>query len=292
MNKTSLAYKIFVYVILSILTVIFVYPFFNMIMMSFMTYTELQLFPPHWLPEKFQFSNYTHIIDAFGYDINGNSFLPIFLKNTLLVFVLKTVGMLFFISFCAYGFSKIEFKGRNAAFMIVLSTIMIPGSVTMIPLFTLFKMYGWLDTLTPLWFPAWFGGGAMNIFLMRQYMKTIPNTLLESAELDGAGHFRKFISIMLPNVKPILFLDLLSCVDAAWGDFFTPMLYINSKEKWTVPLAVKNMVSSTATEGGFGAGSLNVQMATCVILSLIPLITFSLGQKNFIENVTLTGIKG
>ncbi len=290
--KKSLGYKITVYTVLSLLTIIFIYPFFNMIMLSLMSYNELQLYPPHWIPEKLQFVNYKYILGAFGITEEGASYVLTFLKNTLFVMVFKTAGMILSCTLCAYGFAKIKFPGREAIFVGVLATIMIPDSVTMIPLFTLFKNFGWLDTLKPLWIPVWFGGGAMNIFMMRQYMKTIPDTLLESAYLDGAGHFRCYWNIILPNVKPMMFLLLMQGISGSWGDYFQPMIYINSKEKWTIALAVKNMVSSTDVAGGVGSGALNVQMATCVIMSLVPLLTFALGQKNYVENVTLTGIKG
>ena len=290
--KKSKAYKITVYTVLSILTLIFIYPFFNMIMLSLMSYQELQLYPPHWFPEKLQFINYKYILGAFGFTEDGVSFVLTFLKNTLIVMVLKTTGMILSCTLCAYGFAKIKFPGREAIFFAILATIMIPDSVTMIPLFTLFKNFNWLDTLLPLWAPVWFGGGAMNIFMMRQFMKTIPDTLLESAYLDGASHFRCYWNIILPNVKPMIFLLLMQGISGSWGDYFQPMIYINSKENWPIALAVKNMVSSTEVAGGVGSGALNVQMATCVVMSLVPLLTFSLGQKNYVENVTLTGIKG
>ena len=290
--KKSKTYKVFSYIILSILTVIFVYPFFNMIMLSFMSYNELQQFPPQWLPETFQFENYKNILGAFGYTPEGTSYVWTFLSNTLFVMVLKTVGLVLSCTLCAYGFAKINFPGKNIIFFAVLATVMIPNSVTMIPLFTLFKNFGWLDTLTPLWFPVWFGGGAMNIFMLRQYMRTIPNTILESAYLDGAGHLRTYWHIIMPNIKPMIFMLLLGSIDGAWGDYFQPMIYINSKDTWTIALAVRNMVSSTDAAGGVGAGALNVQMATCVVMSLVPLITFAAGQKNFVENVTITGVKG
>lgn len=290
--RTSTTYKITVYAVLSLLTVIFIYPFFNMIMLSLMSYEEILQFPPHWIPETLQWENFKNIWSAFGFDQMGKSFVPKFLGNTLFVMVLKTVGLVLSCTLCAYGFSKIKFPGSNILFFMILATMMIPGSVTMIPLFTLYKNFGWLDTLTPLWFPVWFGGGAMNIFMLRQFMKTIPNSLLESARMDGAGHLRCYWSIVMPNIKPMIFMLILDSITGAWGDYFQPMIYINSKEMWTVALAVRNMVSSTDVAGGVGSGALNVQMATCVIMSLVPLITFAIGQKNYVENVTLTGIKG
>lgn len=290
--KKSKSYKVTVYILLTFFTVIFCYPFVNMIMMALMSYDELQQFPKPWVPESLHFENFKYIISAFGTDSDGNSYVLRFLANTLFIMVMATIGKIFSCTLCAYGFSKINFKGKGFCFMLILSTMMIPSSVTQIPLFILFKYYGWLDTLIPLWFPIWFGGGAMNIFLMRQFMRTLPNSLMESAFLDGAGHFKSYWHIVLPNMKPMMFVLLMGSINATWGDWYTPFIYINSKEKWTVGLAVKNMVSSISSGGGQGMGALNVQMATALIMSAVPLITYAVGQRNYVENVTLTGIKG
>ena len=115
-------------------------------MLSFMSYTELQQFPPQWFPKTFQFENYKNILGAFGYTPEGTSYVWTFLSNTLFVMVLKTVGLILSCTLCAYGFAKINFPGKNIIFFAVLATVMIPNSVTMIPLFTLFKNFGWLDT--------------------------------------------------------------------------------------------------------------------------------------------------
>ncbi len=290
--KKSKSYKIFVYTLLTFFTIAFSYPFLNALLMSFMSYQELQQFPLPFWPEKFQFSNYAGIYGAFGVDEAGNSYVGRFLLNTLFIMVLATTGKILSCTICAYGFAKIKFAGSGFCFMLILSTMMIPGSIMTIPLFTMFKWFGWLDTLTPLWLPIWFGGGAMNIFLMRQFMKTLPNTLIESAFLDGAGHLRCYWDIVLPNLKPMMFVLLLNSITATWSEWYNPFLYINTKEKWTVGLAVKNMCASTDHAGGVGAGALNIQMATAMVMSAIPLITYAVGQKNYVENVTLTGIKG
>ena len=133
----------------------------------------------------------------------------------------------------------------------------------------------------------------MNIFLMRQFMRTNPDTLQESAMIDGAGHLRIYAQIIKPNCKPMIFYNVLNIITNKCGDFFGPLMYVSSKEKWTVGLAVSNMVQSVdGNMNSVGMGSKGVQMATCVIMSLIPLITFVSGQKNYVDNVTLTGIKG
>ena len=290
--KNSKVFTFTAYIFLSIITVILVFPFFNMISLSFMDYNEITTIPQPWFPNKLYFENFQGIFSAFGVRESGASWVWTFLKNTLTIMVFQISGMILSCCFCAYGFAKIKFPGRNIIFFGVLSTMMLPGSVTMISSFVMYKNFGWLDTLLPFTVPSWFGGGAMNIFLMRQFMRTIPNTLLESATIDGAGHLRCFWSIIMPNVKPMIFKLFLDGINGVWGDFFGPMLYINAKEKWTIGLAVKSMVSSSDVSGGMGTGAINIQMATCAVMSLVPLIIFAVGQKNYVENVTLTGIKG
>lgn len=282
------------YVVLVVVSIILVYPFFNMVMLAFMSEQELSSIPLPQIPASFSLDNFKHILDAFGYyGENGeHSYVWTFLLNTVFVLVMRIIVVVLSCTLCAFGFSKIKFPGRNVAFAIVMATVMIPSAVTMIPLFTEYRDLGWLDTLKPLWIPAAFGGGAMNIFLMRQYMRTLPDTLTEAAKMDGAGYFRIYWNIILPNCKPMMFFILISAVNSVWGDYFTPYLYINSKEKWTVPLAVANMAQSGTSYDGASMGSKGVQMAVCVVVCIVPLITFVLGQKNYVENVTLSGVKG
>ncbi len=292
--KESKLYKVIVYITLTVFCIIFVFPVFNMVMLSFMSNEELLTSPVPLIPSVFRFENYKGIIDAFGYyGPNGEySYVWRFLGNTLFLIVSESCAVILSSTLCAYGFSKIKFPGRDVAFGIVLATMMIPGAVLMIPQFILFRDFGWLDTLNPLWIPLWFGGGAMRIFLMRQFMRTLPDTLIEAAKIDGAGHFRSYWHIILPNCKPMIAMQIIGVVSGTWGDFFGPFIYVNSKTKWTVGLAVANMAQSASNNSSYGMGSKSVQMATCVIMSIVPLITFIVNQKNYIENVTITGVKG
>lgn len=294
--RESRRYKITVYIILTVFSIILVYPVFNMIMMAFMSEQELNAVPLPLIPKEFSLNNFKGILKAFGTyeDASGatHSYVWKFMGNTLFLLAVKSFGMILSVTLCAYGFSKIKFPGRNVAFAIVMATVMIPSAVTMIPLFVEFRDFGWLDTLKPLWIPSWFGGGAMNIFLMRQFMRGIPDTMMEAATIDGAGHFRCYWNIILPNCKPMMFYIFLGVVGGVWGDFMSPFLYINSKDKWPMALAVANMAQAVNSNSGETMGSKGVQMAVCAIMCLVPLITFAAGQKNYVENVTITGVKG
>ena len=293
--RESRTYKIVMYIVLTVLCLIIAFPFLNMLMMAFMTPQEIQSVPLPFFPKSLQIENFKGIMKAFGYYGPNleHAYIWRFLLNTLFLITVKTIGIILSATLCAFGFSKIKFPGRNVAFMIMMATIMIPGAVLQIPSFILFRDFGWLDTLNPLWIPGCFGGGAMTIFLLRQFMRGLPDTMMEAARIDGASYFNIYARIILPNCKPMMFYILINQVNSTWGDYFSPYLYVNSKEKWTVALAMVSMAQSVGNAGDvLSIGSLGVQMATCALMSIVPLVTFLLGRKNFIENVTLTGVKG
>lgn len=290
--KPSKVYTVSVYIILSVLVVILCFPLAMAFFMSFMGLEDLQSMPRPFLPTKWEFGNYTHIISAFGTKPDGSSWLGTYFWNSLYTSVLETTGMIIAATFCAYGFAKIKFKSKNICFALMMGTIMIPAVVMQIPQFILFKNFGWLDTHWVLWFPAWFGGGAMRIFLMRQFMRSLPDSLFESAYLDGATYLRSYWSIALPLLKPMMFVDIIGAIGGFGGDWYRPFIYINTKEKWPLGLAIKNMSAAVTSNTGFGEGNTGVQMAVGMCMSIAPLVTYALGQKNYIENVTITGIKG
>ena len=277
-----------VYASLILLSIVFLYPIFNMFVISLFTETDISAFPPRWLPSNPQWNNYLDAL-SFSGSIDGLPALIVYLKNTLIVILGCGIGVIVSASMCAYGFSKIKFPGREILFFLILTTMMIPGVVTMIPLFVVYKNFHWLNTLYPLWVPAFFGGGALTIFLLRQFMRTIPDTICESARIDGAGHFKIYSQIILPNCIPILIVVLINTITGVWNDFMGPLIYINQQSKWTLALGVANILQTN--EYGV-ASKAPIMMAACVLMSILPLILFYVGQKFFIENVTMTGIKG
>jgi len=270
-----------------LLAIVFLFPLYSMISKSLMTLTEIRALPPRLLPEVLQFKNYIGVFPYEGSYHNVPYFL-IYLKNTLSVVVLQTVGLLFSASLCAFGFSKIKFPGRNTLFFLVLSTMMIPGAVTMIPLYSIFNKLDWINKLYPLWVPMWFGGGAFAIFLVKQYMRTIPDALLESAKMDGAGYWRQYTQIILPNCKPVLTVLAIQSFLGAWNDLMGPLLYLNEKSKWTLALGINNMA-----QGSMGqVEGLSYILAACAMMTIVPMLVFMFGQKFFIESIVMTGVKG
>jgi multiple sugar transport system permease protein len=212
----------------------------------------------------------------------------IYFKNTLLIVLGVIVGGTLTSSLCAFGFSKLQFKGRDTIFFLVLATMMIPGSVMMISLYVIFNKLGWINHLYPLWVPTWFGGGAVNIFLVRQFMKTIPDELNQSAKIDGANYWQLFSRIILPNCKPILIVIIIQYFLGCWNDLMGPLLYTNTQEMWTLTLGITNMAQGqmNTTEGT------HLVMAACTIMIIFPVALFLAGQRYIIDNMVLTGLKG
>ena len=158
--------------------------------------------------------------------------------NTLFIVAASTLGMLLTASLAAYAFARFEFKIRDPLFIITLGTMMLPSQVTLIPQFVLFHKLGWIDTFRPLWVPSWFGGGAFAIFLLRQFMMTLPRDLDEAALIDGAGFVRIFWNILVPLCKPVLATLAVISIIGRWNDFLGPLIYLRSTEKFTLAIGL------------------------------------------------------
>jgi len=236
---------------------------------------KLATIPPQW-------RNY---VDAwFPQALKPESFTR-FLTNTIIITVLGILGVILSSSFVAYGFARFSFPGKNVMFLIMISTMMIPAQVTMIPTFVLFKYMGWIDTFYPLIVPAFFGGGAFNIFLMRQFFLTIPIELDEAARIDGCNYFQIFWIILLPLVKPALVTIAIFGFVYNWNDFMNPLIYLNSASNYTLALGLQTF---TTMYGSY----YHLMMAASTIVLLPILIMFFFGQRYFIEGVATSGLKG
>jgi len=207
-----------------------------------------------------------------------------FLGNTLQVTVLSIIGTLLGSSMVAFGFARLKFPGRDALFVVLLATMMLPQAVTMMPVFLIFRWLGWVDTLKPLWVPAFFGS-AFNIFLLRQFFLGIPTELEDAAKIDGCSYLGIFWRIMLPQIKPALAALTIMAFMGAWNDFRNPLIYISSPEKETLAYALQLYQTSHGGEPG-----LMMAASTLVMLPVLALFFFT--QRYFIQGITLTGIKG
>ncbi|SFP68329.1 carbohydrate ABC transporter permease [Caldicoprobacter faecalis] len=271
--------KMFAHLVLIAGAIIFVFPLLWLVSTSLKPDTQIFKVPPELIPRPIMWENYTRMWRHFPF--------LMFLKNTVLVVVLSMAGVLISAPLVAYAFARLRWPGRNFLFMILLGTMMLPGQVTMIPLYILFNKWGWVDTFYPLWVPAWFGGGAFNIFLIRQFLMTIPKELEESAVIDGASHFKIYWKIMLPLINPVLTTVAIFQFMGAWNDFMGPLIYINDQSKYTLSLGLRMFQQQTsASQTEFG-----MLMAATTIMVIPVIIFFFLGQKRFIEGVIITGMK-
>jgi multiple sugar transport system permease protein len=208
----------------------------------------------------------------------------VYIKNTLVIVVLSVIGTLLSSSIVAYAFARMRFPGKSALFLVLLSTMMLPAAVTLLPTFLIFRSLGWIDTLRPLWVPA-FLGSAFNIFLLQQFFKTIPLELEDAAKIDGCTHLRTFWQVMLPQVKPALAVVAIWTFLASWNNFMGPLIYINSPENMPISYALQLFQGDRLNEPG-------LLMAFATMSMLPVLLVFFFAQKYFIEGVTLSGLGG
>ncbi|KEZ48817.1 carbohydrate ABC transporter permease [Metabacillus indicus] len=267
----------FVYTFLILTSIATILPLFWMISTSLKSGDVVFQIPPQWFPETLQWENYKRAVTDIPFFL--------YLKNTVVITGFRMFAEVFVSAFVAYGFARFNFPGKNIWFFILLSTIMLPGEITMIPVFIMFSKIGWIDTFYPLIVPAFFGGQAVFIFLLRQFFASIPKELEESALIDGASRFQIFYRIFLPLSKPALITIALFSFQGSWNDLLGPLMYLNSSDKFTLQLGLAMFNGMTKVEWG--------PLMAASLLVLIPTIAifFSL-QKYFVEGITVTGIKG
>jgi multiple sugar transport system permease protein len=267
------------YTLLILGAAMFAMPLVIMVTTSFKSYTEINSYPPTILPNAWLPQNYP---DAWSYQ---NTDFPRWTLNTLFILVATLPGVLLTASLCAYGFARLRFPGRNLWFGLTLASIMLPPQVTLIPLYVLFKELGWLNTFLPLIVPAWFGGGALNIFLMRQFFLQIPPELDEAATLDGASHLRIWWSIYMPLSRPVLITVALLSTLAIWNDFFGPLIYLTTPDNYTLALGLNLFQGLFVTRTDFV-----MAISTLMVLPMILLFVFA--QRYIVSGFIASGLKG
>ncbi|RRJ62636.1 carbohydrate ABC transporter permease [Paenibacillus oralis] len=240
--------------------------------------TPAGVFKDNFFPTTWLWSNYTDAVRAIPFFT--------FLLNTLIILLPVLIGTVFSAALCAYGFARFRFKGKKTLFLVLLATMMLPSQVTLIPMFIMFKEAGWVDTFLPLIVPSFFGGGAFNIFLIRQFMRAIPRDLDESAFVDGANRMQIFSRIILPlSMAPLIAVAIFTFM-GVWNDFQGPLIYLNSTEKYTLALGLSMFKGLYNVEW-------NMLMAATILIMLPALIVFFAAQKYFIEGISISSaIKG
>lgn len=262
--------KVAIYILLGLVAVYFLAPFIYMFFTTFKTEAEAISYPPKLFPKKWNFENYSKAWNAQPF---GS-----YLLNSVLVTVLTTAGQILSCSLVAYGFARFNFKGKNILFIILLSTMMIPWDVTMIPQYMEFKMLGWINTLKPLIIPAWFGS-AYYIFLMRQFLMGIPRDFEEAARIDGANAFQIYWKIFMPILKPSLILVGVLNMITVWNDYLGPLIFLQDRSKYTLALGLASFK---------GVHSTQVIPMLCITLIMIipPIIIFIIAQKYIVEGTS------
>lgn len=272
------------HVVLILLSVLFLVPFFWLISTSLKQLPETVVQPPIWIPKSPQWHNY---LDAFFYDSNRLGYVPFlcYARNTIILCWLGVVGTVLSNAFAAYGFARLRWRGRELFFLVTLATMMVPFPVLMVPTYCLFKWLGWIGTFRPLWVPAFFGS-AFNIFLLRQFFRGIPFELSEAATIDGASEWRIFWTIVMPLAKPALSVVALFTFLGTWTDFLGPLIYLMDQKTFTLSLGLQFYQSLN------GGTKWNLLMAATTIVILPVIVLFFFTQKLLIRGIALTGLKG
>lgn len=268
--------KFLSYLVLSAGAFTMLVPFFWMLSTSFKEPQGIFKMPPQWIPDPFTTENYVKIWEKTDL---ARGFV-----NSMIIAVVSTAGEIFTSTLAGYAFARIRFKGRDLLFGLLLSTMMIPGVVTMIPAFILFKNLGWIDTWYPLIVPLLFGS-SFAIFLCRQFFATLPEELADAGKVDGANQFQIYWSIFLPQAKPIIATLAVLGFIARWNDYLGPLIYVRSSDKY--PIALMLTTLNTMYERQW-----TLLMAGSMIALLPIIILFITLQRYFIESIALTGIKG
>ena len=209
---------------------------------------------------------------------------PLYLRNTLVVTILTVMGTVVSSAIVAYGFARVQWRGRNVAFGVMLATMMIPFPVIMGPLYVLFKELGWIGTFKPLWVPAWFGH-AFSVFLLRQFFLGIPRELNDAAKIDGCNHWQTFTRVILPISKPALTVVALLQFVFAWNDFLGPLIFLTDRNQYTLALGLQLYQSQT------GNTPWNLLMAATTIVILPVVIMFLIAQRALIEGIATQGMR-
>jgi multiple sugar transport system permease protein len=273
--------RLVLYLVVFLGAVFFMGPFLWTVASSLKTAREIVRFPPTLLPQSWQWGNYP---DAWTRVPFGRWY-----QNTILVTALALVGEVITATLVAYGFARFDFPGRRVLFILVVSMLMIPGEVTMIPSFLIFRELKWLNTFQPLWVPSWFGGGVFYIFLMRQFFMTIPMDFDEAAQMDGAGTFRVLWQVLLPLCVPALTTVAIFSFLAHWNNFFGPLIYLNSEEKFTLSLGLRHF---QAIPFEAGEPREHLLMAGTIIMAAPCVLLFFVAQRYFVKGIVMSGIKG
>jgi multiple sugar transport system permease protein len=277
-NFRNLPVNVVIFIVLALGITTMLLPFVWMLSASFKPEDKVLTYPPTMWPDPWTLENYRYVFNEFGY--------MRFVINSFIVVAFTITGHVLSGSLVAFGFARMRFPGRNVLFILVLSTLMIPFQAYMIPRFIIMRYLGLLDTLAAVFLPYLFGG-AFYIFLMRQYIMSIPFELDDAARIDGCNSFQIYWRIVMPLAKPVIATVVVLEFLGAWTSFLEPLIYLNSQDNYTVALGLSLLRSGFSGRIAWGP-----MMAATALSALPPLIVFLMAQKQLIGGIAVTGIKG
>lgn len=280
MKKTSAYYtklmkSVLLYLVIAVLSIIFLMPLVVMVTTSFKTMSDAFAIPVSILPREFTLKNYPAAVNKIPY--------LQYMGNTVFITLLTLLGQIIVTPMVAYSLAKIKWKGVNLISALLMGTMMIPYTVTMIPLYKVWHMVGLTGTYAPLIIPAFFGN-SFYIIIMRQFFKGLPNSLMEAAKIDGANEFQRYFSVALPLCKPALTTVGIYTFISAWSDYLAPLIYVTKKDRLTLSLGLQQFLNEFTVDW-------TMLMAAAAIFVFPVIVLFLIFQKNFVEGIATTGIK-
>jgi multiple sugar transport system permease protein len=277
-NQLTRPQALAIHAVLIVGSILFLFPLVWMISTALKPIDQTMIMPPRWIPDPIQWENFWEAVN----------YIPFFTyaRNTLTIAILGTLGTVLSSSIVAYGFARIEWKGRNFVFLVLLATMMVPFPVTMVPLYAVFRELHWIGTFRPLWVPAWFGASAFNVFLLRQFFLTIPRDFDDAARIDGCSEFGIYRRVVLPLSRPALAVVALFHFMYCWNDFLGPLIYLIDQDTFTLALGLQFFQSRQ------GGTPWNLLMAASTLVVAPIIILFFFTQRTFIQGIAMSGIKG
>lgn len=265
-----------VYAISILFAVMFIFPTVWMVSSSFKDLAQIYQVPVVWIPQPLAWENYGNALEAMPFDR--------YVINSLLIVALTTIGTAFSSALVAYGFARFRAPGRDFLFLLVLSTMMLPYAVTLIPHFIMFSAVQWTNTYLPLTIPTYFGN-PFFIFLLRQFFMTLPRELDEAAKMDGCSAWGIFWRIIVPLSKPALVTVIVFTAIWTWNDYLGPLVYLSSKDMYTVAVGLSFFQGEHTTDWG-------MLMAASVMATIPALAVFLFAQRYFVQGIATSGLKG
>lgn len=279
-ERSHAAGKTFTYAVLTVLSIIMGFPFLWTLSSSLKTPPETQYFPPLLFPAVPQWGNYVQVFIQQP--------LSQWYLNSFIIAAIAIPGAVITGTLVAYSFARFNYPGRDVLFMVLLSTMMIPYEVTLIPQYLVFVQIHWVNTFLPLTVPAWGGGGAFTVFLLRQFFMTIPRDLDDAASVDGAGSFRILWNIIAPLSRPALATVAILLFLNTWNDFLGPFIYLNDPNLFTMSVGLRFFQTLPETTS---ASKDNLLMAATILMTLPAIALFFAAQRYFVQGIVMTGLK-